>query len=405
MSVTKGHKIIRILPTPANQETPHRTIYFHRDEPYDPPTFVNNVFYQCSNRPNAHTPPAFTWHLRYGCKCEDVLKHTQSHVEGLQIQQGTLKNLSALLPCSACLAGKMRKTVKQPHKNYTEVNNLLTNAPLSWTPSTSNKFVNPNHTVSVDWGIVNKRNKTGVPNVFALFLDVNTGLVFVFPAESRGEAGDALNKYIQRYGKPHEIIHDNAKEFVEGEFANICKQHGINQKRSPPYEPNKNPVEHYMEIILSMTRSMLYVSGLDPDTFWTHAIEHACYLQIRSALPGRCTPFELSYGRRPNVGNLRIFGSEALSYVEKEKRPKFQPKVERTIYLGTSPDHSEDTYKLYRLTTKDIIFRRNAYFNERSFPGRKLQPLQNLKDNGSDLIGVDFEDWQLRRPTRPTLHQ
>jgi hypothetical protein len=198
MSVTKGHKIIRILPTPANQETTHRTIYFHRDEPYDPPTFVNNVFYQCSNRPNAHTPPAFTWHLRYGCKCEAVLKHTQSHVEGLQIQQGTLKNLSALLPCSACLAGKMRKTVKQPHKNYTEVNNLVTNAPLSWTPSTSNKFVNPNHTVSVDWGIVNKRNKTGVPNVFALFLDVNTGLVFVFPAESRGEAGDALNKYIQR---------------------------------------------------------------------------------------------------------------------------------------------------------------------------------------------------------------
>ena len=88
----------------------------------------------------------------------------------------------------------MRKTVKQPHKNYTEANNLVTNAPLSWTPSTSTKFVNPNHTVSVDWGIVNKRNKTGVPNVFALFLDVNTGLVFVFPAESRGQAGDALNK-------------------------------------------------------------------------------------------------------------------------------------------------------------------------------------------------------------------
>ncbi len=65
MSVTKGHKIIRILPTPADQTTPHRTIYFHLDEPYDLPTFVNNIFYQCSNRPNANTPSAFTWHLRY----------------------------------------------------------------------------------------------------------------------------------------------------------------------------------------------------------------------------------------------------------------------------------------------------------------------------------------------------
>jgi hypothetical protein len=88
----------------------------------------------------------------------------------------------------------------------------------------------------------------------------------------------------------------------------------------PKHSPTENPVEHYMEIILSMTRSMLYISGLDPDTFWSHAIEHAAYLQTRSALPGRCTPFELSYGRRPNMGNLRIFGCEALSYIDKEKR-------------------------------------------------------------------------------------
>ena len=121
MSVTKGHKIIRILPTPVTQATPHRTIYFHLDEPS---TFVNNIFYQCSNRPNANTPSAFTWHLRYGCKCQAVLKYTQSHVEGLHIiQHGTLNNLFKLLPCSACLAGKMRKTNKQPQKNYTEMQN------------------------------------------------------------------------------------------------------------------------------------------------------------------------------------------------------------------------------------------------------------------------------------------
>ncbi len=55
-------------------------------------------------------------------------------------------------------------------------------------------------------------------------------------------------------------------------------------------------------------------------------------------------------------------------------------------------DLSEDTYKLYRTKTKDIIFRRNVYFNERSFPGRTLQPVANLEDDGTDLIGLDFED-------------
>jgi hypothetical protein len=80
-------------------------------------------------------------------------------------------------------------------------------------------------------------------NVFALFLGINTSLVFVYPAESRGQAGDALKQYMQRYGKPHTLIHDNAKEFVEGEFAAICEAQSIKQIISPPYEPNKNIVE------------------------------------------------------------------------------------------------------------------------------------------------------------------
>jgi len=37
MSVEKGHKIIKILPTIATQDTPHKTIYLHNDEPYDLP--------------------------------------------------------------------------------------------------------------------------------------------------------------------------------------------------------------------------------------------------------------------------------------------------------------------------------------------------------------------------------
>ncbi len=73
MSVTRGHKLITVMPTHAEEETTHRTVYLHSNEPYDPPTFVNNVLYQCTNRPNTHTPTAFTWHLRYGCKCAKVL--------------------------------------------------------------------------------------------------------------------------------------------------------------------------------------------------------------------------------------------------------------------------------------------------------------------------------------------
>ncbi len=85
------------------------------------------------------------------------------------------------------------------------------------------------------------------------------------------------------------------------------------------------------------------------------------------ALPGRCTPFELTYGKQPNVINLRIFGCEALAYREKDKRVKFQPKVDQCVYLGMSTSHSDDTYKLLNLKTKKVIYRRQVFFNERSF--------------------------------------
>ncbi len=147
----------------------------------------------------------------------------------------------------------------------------------------------------MDWGIVNKQYLKDKKNVFALYLDNNTGLVFAYPADSTGQAEPSLSAYIQRYGIPKIIVHDNAKEFLNGKFAQLCKDKSIQQICSPPYTPNQNPTEHYMEIITSTMRALLFVSGLDPTDFWEHALQHAVNLQIRTALPGRCTPYDLNW--------------------------------------------------------------------------------------------------------------
>ena len=278
-----------------------------------------------------------------------------------------MATVKALLPCSACLAGKMKKTRKTPTTGYTEVTNLA----VSWTPGTDKRISTPNELVSLDWGISNKKNQANVKNVFAIYLDNHTGLVFFYPAESKGQAGPSLQAFIQRYGIPKTIIHDNAQEFIGGEFAQICTDKSIQQSPTPPYDHNKNPTEKYIDILTSMARCLLFISGLNPTTYWVHALQHAVTIQIRSALTGRCTPYELTFGKRPNVSNLRIFECEALAYVEKGKRTKLDNKVERAIYLGTSPDHSDDTVKLLSLKTMQIIYRRNVYYNERSFPARK----------------------------------
>ncbi len=164
---------------------------------------------------------------------------------------------------------------------------------------------------------------------------------------------------------------------------------------SAPHHPNQNPTEHYMGTLMGKTRSLLFISGLDPHDHWENALLHAVCLQNRTALPGRCTPFENKTGTKPDISHIRIFGCKALAYVEKEQRTKLDDKTEKRIYLGMSPKHSADTHKLLSLKTNQVIYRRNVSFNERSFPARTTplnRPSQTQKDIGEDLIGKTFND-------------
>ncbi len=82
------------------------------------------------------------------------------------------------------------------------------------------------------------------------------------------------------------------------------------------------------------------------------------------------------------------------------RQTKLQPKVDQGIYVGTSPQHSDDTYRILitngKMTGK-VIVRRQVYFNERSFPARKMSPKNPMSkplkpDDGSSLIGLTFVD-------------
>jgi hypothetical protein len=79
----------------------------------------------------------------------------------------------------------MRKTRKASSSAFTPVQNLA----LSWTPATKDKVSTPNVLISTDWGIINKTAQQGKNNVFALYLDLNTGWLAVYPKENRGLAG------------------------------------------------------------------------------------------------------------------------------------------------------------------------------------------------------------------------
>ena len=188
MDVIDAHKIIKLLPISAHETTNHRTVIIHLPTPYEPPTFYNHVTLR---RPDISTPPAIVWHARLACACKEVMMRTQKNVTGMRIQNDSWKSLDTLLPCSSCVAGKMRKSNAARAATYSDMKTLTTNLiasqnparhygfAVSRTPATTEQSNERNKLVSVDWAIVNKENLPDVFNVFALFYDTHIGLVHV----------------------------------------------------------------------------------------------------------------------------------------------------------------------------------------------------------------------------------
>ena len=94
------------------------------------------------------------------------MQRTQRNVLGMNVQQQSWNQLDSLLPCSGCVAGKMRKTNRGLPVDYSDVKVLA----VSRTPATQIQSNRRNETVSVDWAIVNKENLVDVSMTITLAL-------------------------------------------------------------------------------------------------------------------------------------------------------------------------------------------------------------------------------------------
>ena len=106
---------------------------------------------------------------------------------------------------------------------------------------------------------------------------------------------------------------DNGGEYVSNEFLQLCSDIGIHIQHSVPYTPQQNGVsERKNRSLKEMTTCMLEAKKLDTN-IWVEAMNYAVHIQNRvphSSMKGN-TPFESYFGHKPDVSNLKVFGSTA----------------------------------------------------------------------------------------------
>ena len=112
---------------------------------------------------------------------------------------------------------------------------------------------------------------------------------------------------------------DGGREYKNKAFDEFCFAQGIRRKMTAPYSPHQNGVaERRWQTVGNMARCLLKQENLH-NSFWVRAVDVAFYLTnpcLSSSLPPNKTPYELFYGRKPDVSSLKVFGCSAFRFLE-----------------------------------------------------------------------------------------
>ncbi|GJZ18003.1 retrotransposon protein, putative, ty1-copia subclass [Tanacetum coccineum] len=233
----------------------------------------------------------YLWHCR--------LAHiSKKRIEKLQ-QEGLLKSTDdeSFDQCVSCLSGKMtRKSF--PHR-----------------PERATDLLGIIHTDVC--GPLRHVSRQGA-SYFITFTDDYSRYGYVYLLKHKHEVFETFkvfkNEVENQLGKTIKALRsDRGGEYISQEFKDYLKACGIVQQLTPPYTPQHNGVsERRNRTLLDMVRSMMNLTTL-PLSFWDYALESAT--RILNMVPTKKvdkTPYELWYGKVPNLSYLKVWGCEAL---------------------------------------------------------------------------------------------
>lgn len=286
------------------------------------------------------------WHQRYGHLGSDNLAKllSKNMVDGMKVD--AIPNPLVNKLCEACIVGKQ---TREPFQCRSE---KRANRPLEIVHSDV-------------CGPVTPKTWDG-NNYFVTFTDDYTHVSVVYLMRSKSEVLQCLEDYeamaSAHFGlKIGRLICDNGGEYTGKAFRKFCRTNGIRVETTVPYTPEQNGVsERLNRTIVEKVRAMLASSGM-PKNMWGEAVYTAVYLLNRSpsvAVKRNVTPYEAWHGKKPNVANLRIFGSECYVHIPKQLRKKLDSKSEKVRLVGYAPSG----YRVWN--GKRVFVARDVIFNE-----------------------------------------
>lgn len=287
-----------------------------------------------------------TWHKRMGHLNLADVKRLESCAEGI-----TITNKDVDTVCIPCCEAKQTR-LPFPHsgsraKALLEIVHTDLCGPME-TPS------------------------AGGAKYFITFIDDYSRKVYVYFLKNKMDIKSVFQKFKEEVENELErkikiVRSDNGKEYCNNEFSVFLAASGIKHQTSTPYTPEHNGLAERMNrSLVERAKSMLFEAKLQKQ-LWAEAVTTAAYVINRS--PSRVlaevTPYEKWTGKKPNLSNLKIFGSTAMVHIPKQNRLKWDRKSRELIFVGYC-DNTKG-YRLYDPVNKKVVVSRDVIFIEKTF--------------------------------------
>ncbi|GJW49842.1 retrotransposon protein, putative, ty1-copia subclass [Tanacetum coccineum] len=266
-----------------------------------------------------------------------------------QQQEGLLKSTvdESFDQCVSCLSGKMtRKSFPHRPERVTDLLGII-------------------HTDVC--GPLRHVSRQGA-SYFITFTDDYSRYGYVYLLKHKHEVFETFkvfkNEVENQLGKTIKAIRsDRGGEYISQEFKDYLKANGIVQQLTPPYTPQHNGVsERRNRTLLDMVRSMMNLTTL-PLSFWDYALESAT--RILNMVPTKKvdkTPYEMWYGKVPNLSYLKVWGCEAL--VKRDTPDKLEQRSVKCIFIGY-PKETMGYYFYFPPENKIVVARYAEFFEKR----------------------------------------
>ena len=139
-------------------------------------------------------------------------------------------------------------------------------------------------------------------------------------------------------GRPVRAVHsDGALEFTAGMMGQHFQSKGISVQVAAPYAHSQNgKAECYVQTLEDGGQTLIADSSL-PASFWGDAILTVQYIRNHiptSALPDGKTPFEVFFGKKPDLSHLRVWGCQCFVAIPPELHSKGGPRHFEGIFVG-----------------------------------------------------------------------